>query len=69
MKKIKGGVSANRLDNTTEKVVDMPGRVVEEWIDKILKQDDNWELEDFEKTPKADEASDDDSSENSGDEK
>lgn len=45
MKKVKGGVTANRLDKTAEKVVDMPGRVVEEWIDAILKQDDNWENE------------------------
>ena len=45
MKKVKGGVTANRLDKTAEKVVDMPSRVVEEWIDTILKQDDNWEVE------------------------
>ena len=44
MKKVKGGVTANRLDKTAEKVVDMPSRVVEEWIDAILKQDDNWEI-------------------------
>ena len=45
MKKVKGGDTANRLDKTADKVVDMPSRVVEEWIDTILKQDDNWEVE------------------------
>ena len=44
MKKVKGGITANRLDNTAEKVLNLPSRVVEEWIDTILKQDDNWEV-------------------------
>ena len=69
MKKVKGGVTANRLDKTAEKVVDMPSRVVEEWIDTILKQDDNWEVETDQQPAQADRASDDDSSENSRDEK
>ena len=69
MKKVKGGVTANRLDNKAEKVVDMPGRVVEEWIDTILKQDDNWEIEADQKPAKNNEASDDNSSENSREEK
>ena len=69
MKKVKGGVTANRLDKTAEKVVDMPSRVVEEWIDTILKQDDNWEVETDQQPAQTDKASDDNSSENSRDEK
>ena len=69
MKKVKGAaVTANRLDKTGEKDVSMPSRVVEEWIDIILKQDDNWDLE-IEKPTQADEATETDSSETSGDEK